>query len=222
MRINVLQHTPNEGPGAIKAWAHLHGHEIYVYHPYAFGGILPNAEETDMLVILGGPMSPNDNIDWIKNERELIKQLLDKNTPMFGVCYGAQQISKTLGYSVSKSPAKEVGWAPVYLQTQEIPEIPDKMMALHWHEEMFDVPEEAKLLFSSDLLKNQGFVMNHRIIGLQFHFEAQTADVKEIAVNDGDYAVGSQLNQTSEEIMNYSVPEENKIVLFKLLDYITE
>lgn len=21
MRINVLQHTPNEGPGAIKAWA---------------------------------------------------------------------------------------------------------------------------------------------------------------------------------------------------------
>ena len=27
MRINVLQHTPNEGPGAIRAWAEENGHE---------------------------------------------------------------------------------------------------------------------------------------------------------------------------------------------------
>jgi len=32
MRINVLQHTPNEGPGVISEWAHQRGHEIYVYH----------------------------------------------------------------------------------------------------------------------------------------------------------------------------------------------
>lgn len=221
MRINILQHTPNEGPGAIKDWAHLHGYEVYVYHPYVFG-ILPSAQETDMLVILGGPMSPNDDLDWIKKERDLIKQLLKDDIPMFGACYGAQQITKTLGYPVGKSPAKEVGWAPVYLQTHEIPEIPEKLMALHWHEEMFEIPKEAELLFSSDLLKNQGFVMNHRVIGLQFHFEPQEDDVKEIVVNDGSYAADSELNQTPKEIMDYKVPEENKIVMFKLLDYITE
>ncbi|MFC6323745.1 type 1 glutamine amidotransferase [Companilactobacillus baiquanensis] len=221
MRINILQHTPNEGPGAIKDWAHLHGYEIYVYHPYVFG-ILPSAQETDMLVILGGPMSPNDDLDWIKKERDLIKQLLKDDIPMFGACYGAQQITKTLGYPVGKSPAKEVGWAPVYLQTHEIPEIPEKLMALHWHEEMFEIPKEAELLFSSDLLKNQGFVMNHRVIGLQFHFEPQEDDLKEIVVNDGSYAADSELNQTPKEIMDYKVPEENKIVMFKLLDYITE
>lgn len=221
MRINVLQHTPNEGPGAIKDWAHLHGYDIYIYHPYAFG-ILPSVEDTDMLVILGGPMSPNDDLDWIKNERVLIKQLIMNNTPIFGACYGAQQISKALGYGVSKSPVKEVGWAPVYLQTKEIPEIPQKLMALHWHEEMFEIPKEAELLFSSDLLKNQGFVMNHRIIGLQFHFEPQEDDVKEIVINDGSYTKDSRLDQTASDIMDYPVPEENKIVMFKLLDYITE
>lgn len=221
MRINVLQHTPNEGPGAIKDWAHLHGYEIYVYHPYAFG-ILPSVEDTDMLVILGGPMSPNDDLDWIKDERILIKQLLQNNTPIFGACYGAQQITKALGYDISKSPAKEVGWAPVYLQTREIPEIPQKLMALHWHEEIFQIPKEAELLFSSDLLKNQGFVMNHRVIGLQFHFEPLEDDVKEIAINDGAYTKGSKINQTVKDIINYPVPEENKIVMFKLLDYITE
>lgn len=28
MRINVLQHTPNEGPGAIAQWAALHHHSL--------------------------------------------------------------------------------------------------------------------------------------------------------------------------------------------------
>ena len=34
MRINVLQHTPNEGPGSIREWSVARGHEMYVYHPY--------------------------------------------------------------------------------------------------------------------------------------------------------------------------------------------
>lgn len=65
MRINVLQHTPNEGPGSIQEWSKQHGHEMYIYHPYQFNGVLPSADETDMLIILGGPMSPNDDIDWM-------------------------------------------------------------------------------------------------------------------------------------------------------------
>ena len=43
MRINVLQHTPNEGPGAIKAWAEDRGNKVYVYHPETFG-IFPIAD----------------------------------------------------------------------------------------------------------------------------------------------------------------------------------
>lgn len=62
MRINILQHTPNEGPGSIRNWAEKYGHKIYVYHPYQFNGILPTADQTDMLIILGGPMSPNDHL----------------------------------------------------------------------------------------------------------------------------------------------------------------
>ncbi|MGB4823720.1 MAG: type 1 glutamine amidotransferase [Leuconostoc mesenteroides] len=221
MRINVLQHTPNEGPGSIREWAEAHGHEVYVYHPYQFNGILPTAQETDMLVILGGPMSPNDDLPWIKKERELIQELLDKDVPLFGACYGAQQITKTMGYPVSKSPAKEVGWGNVYRKTNTIPNLPEKLLALHWHEEMFDIPADAELLFSSDAVQNQGFVMNHRIVGLQFHFEPQANDVREIVVNDFPYIEGSVLGQTAEDILNTAVPEENKQVMFKILDYIT-
>ena len=220
MRVNILQHTPNEGPGLILDWAQVNGHQTFVYHPYQFG-YLPTADETDLLIILGGPMSPNDDVSWISQERELIQELLDKDLPMFGACYGAQQIAKTLGYKVSEAPAKEVGWAPVYLQSHVIPDLPAELLALHWHQEMFEVPKEATLLFSSDAVKNQGFVMNHRVVGLQFHFEPQADNVREMVVNDFPYIEGYILGQTATDILNMSVPTINKDVMFKILDYIT-
>jgi GMP synthase-like glutamine amidotransferase len=222
MRINVLQHTPNEGPGSIQDWAHAHGHDFYVYHPYQFGN-LPTADETDLLVVLGGPMSPNDDLPWIKQERVLIQELLDQHKPIFGACYGAQQIAKTLGYQIDKAPHKEVGWAPVYRQSDVIPGIPEQLTALHWHEEMFQVPDEAQLLFSSDLVKNQGFLLGDNVIGLQFHFEPLIDNVREMAVNDSQYPLDhNDLHQTPQEIIDHGVPAENKQVMFKLLDYITK
>ncbi|MCK8607181.1 type 1 glutamine amidotransferase [Apilactobacillus ozensis] len=219
MRINVLQHTPNEGPGIINSWAEAHNHPMFIYHPYQFG-ILPSIDETDMLVILGGPMSPNDDLDWVRKERDLILSAIKKDIPIFGACFGAQQIAKTLGYRVTKGPVKEVGWAPVYLQSDAIKDIPKQLIALHWHEEMFEVPHQAQLLFSSDHLINQGFVMNHRIIGLQFHFEPTENDVREIVVNDGSYARDNVLAQGADDILSHSVPTKNKAVMYKLLDYI--
>lgn len=221
MRINILQHTPNEGPGSIQEWSHLHQHEMFVYHPYQFE-ILPSEDQSDLLVILGGPMSPNDEIFWIKQERELIQQMLDAKKPILGVCFGAQQISKTLGYEVVKAPHKEVGWAPVFLQNNRIPNIPPKMSVLHWHEDMFQIPDQAKLLFSSDLIRNQGFILNENVIGLQFHFEPQVDNVREMIINDGNYALkNNDLAQTPLDIMNHGVPVENQKILFQLLDFIT-
>lgn len=222
MRINVLQHTPNEGPGSIKAWADQHHDEFYVYHPEAFGK-LPSADETDLLVILGGPMSPNDNLDWLKQERDLIQKLIDKHKPIFGACLGAQQIAKTLGGKITDAPHKEVGWAHVYLKDKTIPNIPTKLTALHWHQQMFEIPQQAKLLFSSDLVENQGFLLGDNVIGLQFHFEPEEDNVREIAINDSEYPVeNNDLHQTSEEIIAHGVPKENKETMFKLLDFITK
>ncbi|AUI72138.1 type 1 glutamine amidotransferase [Companilactobacillus alimentarius] len=221
MRINVLQHTPNEGPGMIQDWSQKHGHEMYIYHPYQFG-YLSTAEETDLLVILGGPMSPNDNLSWIKQERDLIKELLNQNKPLFGVCFGAQQITKALGYEVSKAPAKEVGFAPVYRRDAKFLNIPEELNVLHWHEEMFEIPADAQLLFSSDRVENQGFILNHRVVGLQFHLEPKRDNVREIVVNDFPYLKGSVLNQTSKEILETRISDDNKQTLYKLLDYIVE
>ncbi|WP_295746467.1 type 1 glutamine amidotransferase [uncultured Limosilactobacillus sp.] len=221
MRINVLQHTPNEGPGTIADWAHDRGHEVFIYHPYQFG-VLPSAAQTGMLVILGGPMSPNDNDDWIIQERQLIKQLLAAHRPLFGACFGAQQIAKTAGAVIKAAPHKEVGWAPVYRQNTAIPELPVRLTALHWHQEMFELPKGATLLFSSDLVRNQGFLLGDNVIGLQFHLEPKNDNVREIAINDCQYPLkANDLHQTGEEIIAHGVPAENKRAVYRMLDFIS-
>ncbi|CAH1856953.1 type 1 glutamine amidotransferase [Convivina praedatoris] len=221
MRINVLQHTPNEGIGSIMNWASLYGHDIYIYHPYQFDH-LPTADTTDMLVILGGPMSPNDDMDWIKAERKLINQLLKKDIPMFGACYGAQQIAKTLGCSVTNAPYKEVGWAPVYRQNNIIKGLPAVLYPLHWHEEMAELPVGAIQLFKSDLVDQQGFLLGKHVLGLQFHFEPLLTNLREMVVNDQSYPDDNNaLKQSAAEILAHGVPAENEVVMFTLLDYIT-
>ncbi len=110
---------------------------------------------------------------------------------------------------------------PVYLQSYVIPDLPAELLALHWHQEMFELPKEAALLFSSDAVTNQGFVMNHRIVGLQFHFEPQDDNVREMVINDFPYIEGSILGQTATDILKTPVPAINKEVMFKILDYIT-
>ncbi|MFC2695326.1 MAG: type 1 glutamine amidotransferase [Lactobacillus sp.] len=222
MRINVLQHTSNEGPGAIQTWAHARGYEMYVYHLDQFS-VLPKAAKTDLLAILGGPMNPNDPLPWLSKERQLIKEMLDLGKPLFGACLGAQQIAKVLGAEVKAAPHKEVGWAPVYHQSDVIPDLPDQMTVLHWHQDMFEIPQGAQLLFSSDLVKNQGFLYGDNVLGLQFHFEPLPDNVREIAINDCNYPLeNNALHQTPAEIIAHGVPAENKDILAQLLDFLVK
>lgn len=152
----------------------------------------------------------------------LIKQLLAHHKPILGFCYGAQQIVKTLGYKVTKAPHKEVGWAKVYRQNTSEVELPASFTAFHWHEEMFELPSEAKLLFSSNLVKNQGFLLGNNVVGLQFRLEQDENSAREVVLNDGAYALeGNSLHQTPADILAHGIPKENKSILFNILDYLT-
>lgn len=220
MRVNVLQHTPSEGPGSILQWTEQHHYEVYTYHPAQFGK-LPTVDETDLLVILGSPQSPNDDFPWIKAERKLIQEMLAAKKPMFGACFGAQQIAVVLGAKVHKAAVKEVGWAPVTLQSGWLTNFQKKATVLHWHEEMFELPEGAKLLFSSRDHRNQGYAYGDKVIGLQFHFEPDLYNLRSMVVNDSDYAdEGNVLKQTANQILAHGIPEENAQLMAKLLDQI--
>ncbi len=222
MRVNVIQHTPNEGPGGIAKWSEQRGHQMYTYHPYAFAGKLPRIEQTDLLVLLGGPMGPYDHDKWLEQERILISEAMRKKIPILGVCLGAQQIAVTLGANVKAAPAKEVGFAPVSLKSKEITGLPASLVPLHWHQDMFELPDGAQLLYTGKILTNQSFVIPEQAIGLQFHLEPLPDNLREMVINDGDYVQGSVLGQSAGEILQHGIDQQNQLALFRMLDYLTK
>ena len=181
IRMAVLQHVEFEGPAAIADWAAARGVLVRVCH-IGRNGILPSIYDFDMLTVMGGPMSANDQaqLDWLGPEIALVREAIAAEKTVFGVCLGAQMIAKAMGVRVYPGSAKEIGWFPVE-RTGEHPlfdGLPDSFTPLHWHGETFDLPHGAKLLAKSKITVNQAFAVGQRVLGLQFHMEATEDSVR--------------------------------------------
>lgn len=217
MKIDVLQHVPFEGPAAIGEWARQNGHQLQIHRLFRQDP-LPQVNEIKFLIVLGGPMSVNDqDQNWLEDERRLIRQAIVLNLPIFGICLGAQQIAKALGSAVYRGN-KEVGWHPVHATSARFAFIPEDLTVFHWHGEQFELPEQAEHLFSSDACENQGFIYHDRVIGLQFHLESTPDSVRQLLTHDRDYIDASRYVQSAEDIGQFRIPEEDRTLLFHFLD----
>ena len=179
MRIHYLQHVDFEGPAAIQDWAREVNHTVTGSLLYR-GDSLPDSADFDLLVIMGGPMSVNDEDQhqWLRPEKELVRDALHSGRAVLGICLGAQMIASAMGSPVYKGSEKEIGWFPVQRVTTEGAGalLPDTFTPLHWHGETFDLPAGAIRLAETEVCPNQAF-QSGRAIGLQFHLEATPRSV---------------------------------------------
>lgn len=140
-----------------------------------------SVDEYSGIVLMGGPMSVNDDLPWIPPLLQLIRQSVEKDVPLLGHCLGGQLISKALGGVVSKNPVKEIGWGQV--QVADHPQAREwfgdlqGFNSFHWHGETFTVPAGATHVLSSPYCANQAYVMGKHI-GLQCHIEMTPDMVK--------------------------------------------
>ena len=173
MRICVAQHVPFEGPGLIAEWAVLREVELLVVRLFD-GEVLPDREQLEGLIVLGGPMGIYDEekYPWLLLEKQQIRLAIDDAKPVFGICLGAQLIADALGAAVFPGVEKEIGWFDV-LQCASNPflQLPEPCTVLHWHGDTFDLPENAECLGSTLLTPNQGFAVSDGLVALQFHIE---------------------------------------------------
>ena len=85
MKLTVMQHADAEDLGVIKEWAADQGIETVTYRPDQGDPIAQlNPADIDGLIVLGGPMSVNDDLDWLAAERILIRSLNKLNRPVLG------------------------------------------------------------------------------------------------------------------------------------------
>jgi len=177
MRIHCLQHVPFEGPGAISDWAADRGAELAATALFA-GEPLPDIEDFDWLVVLGGPMSVNDTgrYPFLGLEMALIQTAADAGRGVLGLCLGGQLIARALGGTVTRAPEREIGWWPVRMSDAMGQwSLPNAFDAFHWHGETFAPPAGARHIAASDGCPNQGFAIGERVVGLQFHLETTPA-----------------------------------------------
>ena len=185
-RLLVLQHLEREGPGLFKQIAEERGFSVFIYR-LDLGDSLPELMNGDLLLVLGGPMGIRDignpNFPWLNKEVDLIKEALNHEVGIIGVCLGAQLLAYAAGGDVeileeerSRQPLAEIGWHTVSSNVFERKNKLTKLLAkpfpvLHWHGDRILLPITAKLIASSSRCNEQLFQIGSLAYGIQFHVE---------------------------------------------------
>jgi len=224
VRIHCLTHVPFEGPGRISSWAASRKYELEVIRADLCDA-LPEVSAIQMLVVMGGPMSVNDDLSWLRREAALVEACLKLEKPVLGVCLGAQLLAKVLGARVYPSGLKEIGWWPVTNISpagESVPILPAKLTPLHWHGETFDLPSGALRLARSEPIANQAFVINGKAVGVQFHLEATPASVEAIVAGAREDIDGGKWQQAEATLLEERVARCSALEMpcYALLDWL--
>ncbi|MBD3244018.1 MAG: amidotransferase [Chitinivibrionales bacterium] len=184
MRVQIIQHVPFEGPGCIADWAVRHGHTLATTHAY-LGATAPDPATLGLIAVLGGPMGVDDDesCPWLMKEKAYIEEALKAETPVLGICLGAQLIAHVLGASVTRNDEREIGWFEVRTTEQareHCPVLPEELQAFHWHSDTFTPPAGTVPVGASTACANQGFLGGRHIVGLQFHLESKRRSVADL------------------------------------------
>jgi GMP synthase-like glutamine amidotransferase len=135
-----------------------------------------------------------------------------------------QSMSVVFGGAVTKARNKEIGWFPVHLtrdgrECTLFCDFPDHFMALHWHGDQFSIPHGAIHVARSDGCDEQAFVYEDRVVGLQFHLEADEKGLAAlIDLDGGDVRHGPYIQLPSaikQAAASLALAQHH---LFKLLD----
>lgn len=138
----------------------------------------------DLIIVLGAPIGAFDNelYPFLVQELAFIKEAIEINKPLLGICLGAQLIARLLGAKVYPMKHKEIGFSTLSLNKNisNNPLLPlENIPVLHWHGDQFDIPEECHPLASSKLCPNQAFRYKDHILALQFHMEANPCKIEQ-------------------------------------------
>ncbi len=180
--ILMVLHQEHSTPGRLGRLLQLRGHPLDLRRP-RFGDPLPDTLSGHAgAIVFGGPMSANDDEDYVHREIDWLGVALKEEKPLLGLCLGAQMLARHLGarvYAHAQGRA-EIGYYPL------LPTEPGRAFAAeigatwpghvyHWHREGFDCPPCSQTLATGDEFPTQAIRVGRAAFGLQFHPEVTHA-----------------------------------------------
>jgi GMP synthase-like glutamine amidotransferase len=176
MAVLVFRHGPNEPLGRLADVLNSRSIEWCYVDLWNLPDESLPVDLAQAVVSMGGPMSVNDSLPWLRLEERYMVHAMSCGVPVLGICLGAQLLAKSLGARVRAMRRKEIGWHPVRLREAALSDplfagLQPVEMEFHWHGDTFELPPGAEWLAESELCPHQAFRVGADLYGLQFHPE---------------------------------------------------
>jgi GMP synthase-like glutamine amidotransferase len=183
MKILVIQHSAADSAAAAAEMIDRFGDQVQTIR-IDKGDPIPNSVDADVLMTFGGACSlaDRDPPAWVDRELALIRDYVDQGRRVFGICLGSQMIARALGANVRRNAEPEIGWHTIEqvggIESPRMADVfPASMTVLQWHQDTFEIPPGSTHLFRSQACENQGFSIDDRVFGFQFHLESNPRTV---------------------------------------------
>ena len=176
LSILVFQNDPYDGPGYLGEAFLRRGARLTTIR-LDQGEAVPDITPYDILLVMGGTMNvyAENEHPWLAPETQAIRQAVQADKAVLGVCLGGQLLAKALDAPVHVGAATEIGLTPITLteagKADPLFQGLSQIEAVEWHDDTFDIPNGATALACSEGCANQAFRFGQRAYGLQFHPE---------------------------------------------------
>ena len=121
-----------------------------------------------------------DTYPNLLTEVEVIREAVERDMSVLGICLGAQLLAKALGGTVSRNPSREIGWYDVELTPDGgsdpvLSTFAARQRVFQWHEDGIGLPPGAIHLARSPASEVQAFRYGEHAYGFQFHLEVDSS-----------------------------------------------
>ena len=195
MKVHFIIHETFEAPGVYESWAQSRHHTISYSRVYLGDKLPNNAQDIDLLIVMGGPQHPNITLAECPHfdsmaEQTLIRSAIDQHKLVIGICLGAQLVGEALGATFSASPHPEIGKFPISLTNAGkantmFSHFGDSLDVGHWHNDMPGLTVDSEVIAVSDGCPRQIVAYSQLVYGFQCHMEF-TRDVVEQLINHAE------------------------------------
>lgn len=201
MRLLCIRHGDGPEDDRVTSWCRLNGITADTRRPYMGDGLGEITPDLVGVVVFGGMYNADSEGEnhFLKDEYAMIDAALASETPLLGICQGAQMIARALGAwaGAPEHGQEEFGYYEISPTEDGKALLPAPLHMCQAHFHTYDLPKGAVHLARSELFEQQAFRYGDAAYAFQFHAENTIEGFRRWQANSSSY--GKPGVQTHEE-----------------------